>query len=107
MKGLRRLLLTEQTRLEAIKQKLESELAGAPEGTLRITKSNGYSQYYHHLSDSIQTNGKYISRTEEKLIRGLAQKSYDKKLLKLVERRLNQLKQITKDYQDDEIEEVF
>ena len=107
MKGLRKLLLKEQTRLEAIKQKLESELAGAPEGTLRITKSNGYSQYYHHLSDSIQINGKYLPRTEEQLIRGLAQKSYDKKLIKLVERRLNQLKQITKDYQDDEIEEVF
>ena len=107
MKGLRKVLLTEQERLEVIKQKLESELAGAPEGTLRITKSNGYSQYYNHLSDSFQKNGKYLPRTEETLIKGLAQKSYDKKLLKLVEKRLKQLKQITKDYQDDELEEVF
>lgn len=107
MKGLRELLLMEQARLEVIKQKLESELVGAPEGTLRITKSNGYSQYYHHLSDSIQINGKYLPRTEETLIKGLAQKSYDKKLLRLVERRLKQLEQITKDYQDDEIEEIF
>lgn len=107
MKGLRKLLLTEQVRLEVIKKKLEAELSGAPEGTLRITKSNGYSQYYHHLDDSIKSNGKYLPKTEEKLIKGLAQKSYDKKLLRLVERRLNQIKQITKDYRDDEIEEVF
>ena len=107
MKGLRKLLLAEQARLEGIKQKLQSELAGAPEGTLRITKSNGYSQYYHHLKDSIQANGTYLPKTEETLMKGLAQKSYDKKLLKLVERRLSQLKQITKDYKDDEIEEVF
>ena len=97
----------EQARLEVIKQKLESELVGAPEGTLRITKSNGYSQYYHHLSDSIQINGKYLPGTEETLIKGLAQKSYDKKVLRLVERRLKQLEQITKEYQDDEIEEIF
>lgn len=107
MKGLRELLLVEQERLATIKHKLESERLGAPEGTLRITKSNGHSQYYHHLCDSVQSNGKYLPKTEEKLIRGLAQKSYDNKLLRLVERRLNQFKQITKDYQDDEIEEIF
>lgn len=107
MKGLRKILLAEQERLEAIMQKLENELSGAPEGTLRITKSNGFIQYHHHLSHSINANGKYLPRTEETLIKGLAQKSYDKKLIKLVERRLHQIKQITKDYKDDEIEEIF
>ena len=107
MKGLRELLLKEQARLEAIKQKLESELAGAPEGTLRITKSNGYSQYYHHFSDSVQRNGKYLPGTEETLIKALAQKAYNRKILRLVERRMSQIKQITKDYREDEIEVIF
>lgn len=107
MNGLRQLLLAEQARLEVIKRKLDSELTGSREGTLRITKSNGHTQYYHHMIDSEQSNGKYLPKTEDKLIKELAQKSYDKKLLGLVERRLHQLKQLAKEYQDDEIEEVF
>ena len=63
MIGLRKLLLEEQARLEEIKKRLEIELSEAPKGTLRITKSNGYSQYFHHLSDSIQSNGKYLPKT--------------------------------------------
>ena len=63
MKGLRELLLAEKTRLEVIKQRLDSELAGMPAGNLRICKSNNRTQYYHHKSDSIQDHGTYISRT--------------------------------------------
>ena len=37
----------------------------------------------------------------------LAQKSYDKKVLKLVEKRLSQISKITKDYTDDELEKLF
>lgn len=107
LKGLRKLLLAEQARLEVIKRKLDSELVGSCEGTLRITKSNGYTQYYHHSSDATQSSGRYLPKTEKTFIRNLAQKSYDRKLIKLVERRLHQLKQLTQEYNDDEIEEVF
>ena len=107
LKGLRKLLLAEQVRLEIIKRKLDSDLAGGCEGTLRITKSNGYTQYYHHSSDATQSSGRYLPKTEKTFIRNLAQKSYDRKLIKLVERRLHQLKQLTQEYNDDEIEEVF
>ena len=44
LKGLRELLLAEKTRLEVIKQRLDSELAGMPAGNLRICKSNNRTQ---------------------------------------------------------------
>ena len=37
----------------------------------------------------------------------LAQKSYDKKALELAEKRLSQIRRITKDYTEDELEKLF
>ena len=41
------------------------------------------------------------------MISGLAQKDYDKKILKLTERRLSQIRKITGDYDEEEIEKIF
>ena len=107
LKGLRELLLAEKARLEVIKQRLDSELAGMPAGNLRICKSNNRTQYYHHKSDSIQDHGTYIPVAQHDLAGQLAQKAYDRKVYDLVSRRLRQLTLITKDYKDDEIEEIY
>lgn len=107
LKGLRELLLAEKTRLEVIKQRLDDELAVMPAGNLRICKSNNRTQYYHHKSDSIQDNGTYLPVAQHDLARQLAQKAYDRKVYDLVSRRLRQLTLITKDYKDDEIEDIY
>ena len=51
--------------------------------------------------------GAYIPKAETRLIRRLAQKSYDEKISKLAAKRLAQIRKITKDYEDDEIEKIF
>ena len=52
-------------------------------------------------------NGRYLPKTEEQLIQRLAQKSYDEKVVKLAGRRLAQIRKITRDYEEDEIEKLF
>lgn len=106
MAGLREMLMQEQNRLENIVQKTRGQLKDAPRGTLRLSSSKKWVQYYHCMSGE-KKNGEYIPKTNEDLIRRLAQKSYDEKILKLAEKRLSQIKKITRDYAEEEIEKIF
>ena len=105
MKGLRNLLLEEQIRLENTINKVKDRLDLAPEGSLRLSKSHNHVQYYCCKEEN--KSGTYISKNNFDLARKLAQKSYDKKVLELAEKRLSQIRKITKDYTDDEIERIF
>lgn len=105
MKGLKNLLLEEQFRLENTINKVKDRLDLAPEGSLRLSKSHNHVQYYCCKEEN--KSGNYISKNNFDLARKLAQKSYDKKVLELAEKRLSQIRKITKDYTDDEIEKIF
>ena len=41
------MLMAEQTRLERIVSGMKVELLDVPEGTLRLSRSKNYCQYYH------------------------------------------------------------
>ena len=107
MQGLKEKLMEEQARLKQIQQITMEQLKNAPEGTLRISKSNNHIQYYHCQKGDIQKNGKYLHSADEELVHKLAQKSYNEKVLRLVERRLKQIKNLSEEYQDDEIERIY
>ncbi len=106
MEGLREMLLKEQIRLERICRQAEERLKDVPLGKLRLSSSHHSVQYYHCVPGE-KKKGRYMSRTEQELARKLAQKSYDEKVLKLAQKRLSQIKRITRDYEDREIEKVF
>lgn len=105
MKGLKNKLLEEQERLECIIKFQKSQLKDVPEGSLRLSKSHGKFQYYQCTDEN--KKGKYIGKNNEKLIQSLAQKSYNERVLRLSEKRLKQIQKITKDYEDNEIENVY
>ena len=105
MKELKQLLLDEQKRLEKIVIETKERLKDAPAGTLRMSKSHNTLQYYR--CTNTKKSGTYINRNNIELARKLAQKSYDEKVLKLAEKRLGQIKKITKDYIENEIEEIY
>lgn len=107
MYGLKEKLIEEQIRLEKIEKKVKQQLKNVPEGTLRISKSNNHIQYYHCKEGYVQKSGKYLHRSEEELARKLAQKAYHEKVLRLVKRRLHQIKHLTEEYQDNEIEMLY
>ncbi len=105
MDGLKMMLQKEEIRLEKIIQETKNRLNQAPEGTLRLSKCQGKVQYYHGAG--VNKRGTYISVVDRELPRKLAQKSYDEKLLCLALKRKNQIKSITKDYEDGEIETIY
>lgn len=64
---------------KVIEQKTKA-LENAPAGSLRISSHGKTKQYYYKLP-SDPSSGKYLSTPNESLVRALAQKSYDKKVL--------------------------
>ena len=105
IKGLRNILLEEQARLETIIDDVKTRLKHAPQGSLRLSKSHNHIQYY--CCDEENKSGHYIPKDEFDLACKLAQKSYDKKALELAEKRMSQIRRITKDYKEDELEKLF
>ena len=99
IKGLRDILVEEQVRLENIIKMAEDRMKHAPRGNLKLSKTKDFIQYY--LYDEDDKSASYISKKENDLVCKLAQKSYDKKVLELVGKRLSQIRKITKDYTDD------
>lgn len=83
----------------------EERLKDVPEGSLRLSKTKSYTQYYHCTNEN--KLGKYISKGNEKLVQRLIQKSYDEKVLRLLEKRLKHLDKFLKGYEDDEVEKIF
>lgn len=105
MKGLLELLYEEQKRLETIVEKVKSRLIEAPTGTLRMSKSHNKLQYYRCCGE--KKSGIYINKNNIEMAKKLAQKTYDEKVLKLAEKRLSQIRKITKDYSENEIDEIY
>ena len=66
--------------LDKIIKEKERALIKCPEGTLRVNKTGNSVQYYQCFNDN--RNGKYLRKNQMKLIRSLAQKDYDQKVLR-------------------------
>lgn len=107
MRGLKEMLMKEQQRLYMIEEKLKKDMQDVPEGALRISQSNNCIQYYQYMKGDKSKRGKYLRKSEEKLIRQLAQKNYNEKVFKLVKKRLHQISRMAEEYQEDEIERIF
>lgn len=109
MKGLKKKLLEEQQRLENVIGTAKEQLQSAPEGMLRLSKTKKYPQYYHctEVNRKKSKNGRYLRKNEMELVRQLAQKEYDEKVLRLAQKRLVQIEKLVKDYSDEEIEEIY
>ena len=83
--------------LECLLSEKSKALKTAPEGTLRIAKSNGTVQYYHRESTKDKT-GKYILAKNRQLAKNLAQKEYDQSVVACVHSELALLKHTLKSY---------
>lgn len=105
MKGLKNLLVKEQEKLQRIIRISKTRLENVPEGKLRISKSHGYIQYYQCTEDN--NAGRYICKENAELVRKLAQKTYDEKVLRVAEKRLVQINKLLKTYDQDEITNMY
>lgn len=49
----------------------------------------------------------YIGKENQELVRVLAQKTYNQKVLNFAEKRLSQITKLAKEYEDDEIANLY
>ena len=98
---------TLQTELKNRKSLLESAIFSIsgqrPQGKLRISCSNNTTQYYQIDGK----NRKYIHKKEIKLIRALAQKNYNEKLLPVLNEELAQINATLSLLQKNKIASIF
>lgn len=107
MYGLKEMLEMEYRRLSKVKQLAEKEIKSLPQGAIRLSKSQNQVQCYYRSDEEKSKNGRYLPKSEEQFARRVIQRKYDADLLKLVDKRVNQLKRILLDYQDNEIERIY
>lgn len=88
-----------QKELEKLESALKARLAKAPPGKIHFFMNGKYVMYYLRNSSSERT-GTYISVHDEPKIRTYLQKSYDEKLLKLVQSELLRLKPLLSEEKD-------
>lgn len=85
MTDLNIVLNIKEKEIERLIAETEASLAGAPEGTLLIYRHRGYTEYYKRLPDKEKGERRiYIPRQDMELVRALAQKDYDIRVLKLL-----------------------
>lgn len=98
-----------EKRYTNIKNNIEKSGVGEFRGGLVIAKNKEIIQYYHAYTDSKDGKRKrvYLSKDKSNIIKALAQKQYNYKVYKIVEKRLRQLRWILKEYEDNEIELVY
>ena len=95
-KRVKKILVNELGKIEKLKRKVEKSLKKMPEGVLIVSKSNGVIQFFHK-TEKEQKKGKYIDKKNHKLMSRLAQKEYDIKFQRELEK---QEKYIKKNFQN-------
>jgi len=88
MENIKEILQNRQSDLLRWKAEKEKAIANAPTGTLRICNSGNRTQFYQRI-DPTDFNGRYLNEKERTLAQTLAQKDYDKKVLRSIEKELN------------------
>lgn len=106
MKKIRNFLKEREKYLCELKSEKEKELKTAPEGLLRVCNSRNRIQYYHR-TDPKDFNGVYIKEKNIHLAQRLAQKDYDQKILRAIEKELECIRKYLINYPKTNVEQVF
>lgn len=92
--------------LEMIKRSLEGSLKKAPSGFLSISSHQGAYQYYF-VEENAERTETYISRDKFEVAQEIAQRDYDRIMLKELSTQLNVLKKCVAKYNVNKLEECF
>lgn len=89
-----------------LKNEKEHALKGVPKGTVRISCSQNRTQFYYREKKE-DRRGNYIPEKELELVKKLAQKEYDQKVLRAVEKELGIVERCMAHYQVTEPEMIY
>ena len=102
----KQLLETRHSFLKDLEGAALKHLSGAPDGTLRISRSQNRTQFYWRRTSSDRA-GKYISKKIEDLAKQLAQKEYDKEALLIIRKELEAIESFMKEAPSFGVEDVY
>ena len=86
--------------------RLEKDLNMAPEGRLRICRKILRRQYYQCIC-SVDRKGKYIANGNIDLVKALAQKDYDRKLMPPLRNEQYAICEFLRNFHPEQVDEVF
>ena len=105
MEKVKRVLEERRKYLLDVKEGKEKALLKVPEGDLRICCSDNRVRYYH--TEKNRKQDIYLKKQELQLVRKLAQKDYDQKVLRAVEKELLGIEKCLNGYLLTGAEEVY
>lgn len=100
------LLKEREMELLKIKKIKEKALEKAPEGYLRISKHGKGHQYYYRKNPK-DLSGQYIKSKDKKLARKLAQKDYDEKVVRSVEKEIKAIGKYLSELPKIGVEDIY
>lgn len=106
MEEVRRTLEARKNQLLQLKKEKEKALLSAPKGLLRVNCQGDRTQYYRR-ENANDANGVYLREKEVNLVRRLAQKEYDQKVLRAVEKEVRAIERCLVGYPLTGAEEVY
>ena len=95
-----------RNRLQEIIEAAESDLKDVPQGRLKIVRSKNRTQYYLRLDGSSDT-GIYLRKEQMELVKRLAQRDYDRQVLKAAKKELRALDQLLRSVPTRRVEEQY
>ena len=95
--------------LQKIINSREKSLSYAPQGSLRINIKGKKIDYYHYDANdaAIPAHGRYIGRNSMDFAEALAQKAYDKNVLKCAKEEFELIEKLTKTYERTVPEKIY
>ncbi|MBQ4537166.1 MAG: hypothetical protein II994_06065 [Lachnospiraceae bacterium] len=88
-------------------KEIKEKLKKAPKGNLRISGSHAKVEYYYKQEGANGENGNYIKKKDLGLAVAIAQRDYDRQLLRNVEKRIALIKRFVEQYACMKPERVY
>ena len=106
MEEIKDMLEEREKYLHQLKEEKERVIKGAPEGYLRVCQSRNKIQYYKRTNPK-DFSGTYINESNMKIAYELAQKDYNQKILKSIEKELKAISKYKEAYPDKTAEQIY
>lgn len=103
------ILRKEAQELKKIVREVEKREKRAPAGTLRISRKKNSVEYYIKNGDKEEktVNGSYVKKNELKIVKEIAQRDYDIKVLRNAKSRLHAIETFLEKYKKYGVKEIF
>ena len=99
-------LENERQRLESLMLSANDDIESAPEGSLRITHTDGKVRFRHKVSTK-DRSGTYLRKDQLPIAMALAQKAYADQFIKNITPKMDMINSLIREYEDNSPESAY